>query len=204
MWLDRYVFTYRINANSRNESICHFQVIQRSLVLPTNRNPYIRKFSFVNEDNLAKGSLKIYAKLTLLHPEILKRIHSSPYSYLFNWNKNHILYDEPTGIWWLMSRIKGCPVFSAVPTIPKIQPMATVLGTLSHVLKTLRKLYQMKKVQCITQPSKRAPAKGVPIPELGAGTWCNESLSPFESLLYVVFVGQRRSYWQKRDNWFNY
>lgn len=69
-----------------------------------------------------------------------------------------------------MSRIKGCPVFSAVPTIPKIQPMATVLGTLSHVLKTLRKLYQMKKVQCITQPSKRALAKGVPIPELGAGT----------------------------------
>lgn len=78
MWLDRYVFTYRINANSRNESIFHFQVIERSLVSSTNRNPYIRKFSFMNKENLAKGSLNIYAKLTkltkltLLHPDILK------------------------------------------------------------------------------------------------------------------------------------
>lgn len=40
-----------------------------------------------------------------------------------------------------MSKMKGCPVFPAVPTIQQILPMAIVLATLSHVFITLRKLY---------------------------------------------------------------
>ena len=40
-----------------------------------------------------------------------------------------------------MSKMKGCSVFSTVPTIQQIQLMVMALATLSHVFKTLRKLY---------------------------------------------------------------
>ena len=103
--------------------------------------PTNKKLSYLNEDKLVKESLKIYTKTSLSYPEILKRIH--PFQHRCSIKMTTILsmMNLPASGDMFMSKMKGCPVFPAVPTIQQTLSMAIVLATLSHVFITLRKLY---------------------------------------------------------------
>lgn len=110
-------------------------------MLSTNINPQTKKLSYRNEDKLVKESLKISTKTSLSYPEIHKRIH--PFQHRCSIKMTTILsmMNLPACGGLFMSKMKGCPVFPAVPSIQQILPMAIVLATLSHVFITLRKLY---------------------------------------------------------------